>query len=93
MPEENPRPPPTLPPPTLPSTNLTREQQVRFYNYLKDLLNRGNIIQNVRDDRQLLLFVAVKIGDLELVREAIEVYGADANRGITLNNARLLALL
>ena len=61
MPEENP-----CPPPTLPSTNLSREQQVRFYNYLKDLLNRGNIIQNVRDDRQLLLFVAVKIGDVNL---------------------------
>ena len=42
------------------------------------------------DNPQLLLMVGVLLNDVGLVAEAVETYGADANRTLTQRNLRIL---
>ena len=65
---------------------LSRQEEIfrNMYNLVK--LN----INNHTDNPQLLLFIAVMINDVDMCREAIDVYNASASDLLTRRNSNIL---
>ena len=65
---------------------LSEQEEIfrNMYNLVK------NNIDNHSDNPQLLLFIGVMINDVDMCREAIEVYNASANEPITQRNSTIL---
>ena len=76
-----------MPNQTIPQNPELSEQEEIFrnmYNLVK------NNIDNHSDNPQLLLFIAVMLNDVDMCKEAIEVYNASANELLTQRNSNIL---
>ena len=65
---------------------LSEQEEIfrNMYNLVK------NNIDNHSDNPQLLLFIGVMINDVDMCREAIDVYNASANELLTQRNSNIL---
>ena len=68
------------------SPELSREEEI--FRNMYDLVKLN--INNHTDNPQLLLFIGVMINDVDICREAIDVYNASANDLLTRRNSFIL---
>jgi len=73
-------------PQNIQNPELSEQEEIfrNMYNLVK------NNIDNHADNPQLLLFIAVMINDVDMCKEAIEVYNASANELLTQRNSNIL---
>lgn len=73
-------------PQNIQNPELSEQEEIfrNMYNLVK------NNIDNHSDNPQLLLFIAVMINDVDMCKEAIEVYNASANELLTQRNSNIL---
>lgn len=73
-------------PQNIQNPELSEQEEIfrNMYNIVK------NNIDNHSDNPQLLLFIAVMINDVDMCKEAIEVYNASANELLTQRNSNIL---
>ena len=68
------------------SPELSRQEEI--FRNMYDLVKLN--INNHTDNPQLLLFIGVMINDVDICREAIDVYNASANDLLTRRNSLIL---
>ena len=68
------------------SPELSRQEEI--FRNMYDLVKLN--INNHTDNPQLLLFIGVMINDVNICREAIDVYNASANDLLTRRNSFIL---
>ena len=73
-------------PQNIQNPELSEQEEIfrNMYNLVK------NNIDNHSDNPQLLLFIAVMINDVDMCKEAIEVYNASTNELLTQRNSNIL---
>lgn len=73
-------------PQNIQNPELSEQEEIfrNMYNLVK------NNIDNHSDNPQLLLFIGVMINDVDMCKEAIEVYNASANELLTQRNSNIL---
>ena len=66
------------------SSSMNNQALTNFYNIMKELVDQHN------DNPQLLLLVAIELGDLTLVKEVIENYPISPTENISGRNLHIM---